>query len=79
MKTEKIFSITGWVNNIIKGPSGFSVCENREIMVHPDGREISVAEWVLRCLSNPECKDSEKVLEAITKHRDGLKSGKIRL
>ena len=75
----KTFSITGWIHEIIKGTGGFLVCEDREVMIHPRGREASVAEWVLRCLANPACEDSDKVIDEIVKHRQKLKDGKIRL
>lgn len=64
------FRITDWIEEVINGTTGFKTCEQIEFMSHPNGRCISVAEWVIRCLANPKCKDSDKMLEAINKQRN---------
>lgn len=61
--------ITEWIKKIVAGPTGFESCEEHEFMIHHISRNHSVADWVIRCLANPDCKGSAKVLEGIMEQR----------
>lgn len=61
--------IENWIKEIIDGTGGFKNCEKYELMVHHINREVSIAGWVIRCLANPECEGSQKVLDSILEQR----------
>lgn len=63
--------IKTWVNNIVNGPTGFKVQEDREYIVYHD-REIGVAEFVIRCLANPACDGSQQIIDSIIERRAEL-------
>lgn len=65
-------NIEKWLGRIIHGTGGFKNCEKYEAMLHHISREYSIAEWVIRCLANPECEGSNEVIEAIIKQRSAL-------
>lgn len=64
--------IEEFADRIVNGGGGFKCMEDREFCIFPD-REVAVAEFVIRCLANPECEGSEDVLNAIINWRQ-LKS-----
>jgi hypothetical protein len=61
--------ITDWCKRIIHGSGGFLNWEDREWIVFHTSREQGIAEFVIRCLANPLCEGSDKVLEKIMKAR----------
>lgn len=61
--------ISEFVERIINGPSGLAVMEDKEFIVHQKPDRIVTAEFVIRCLANPHCKDSAAVLQAIMNKR----------
>ena len=65
--------ISRFTKRIIKGTGGFETWESREFVVHKD-RDISIAEFVIRCLANPACEDSGVVLNAIIEKRNSADS-----
>ncbi len=67
--------INNWVKRIIKGPAGFDVWEDRECVIFHHSREEGIAEFVLRCLANPNCEGSDKVLDAIMQERERKLNG----
>lgn len=63
------FSIPDWINEIVDGPGGMADYERYELVVwHVPDRQAAIG-WVLRCLANPSCEGSEKVLAAIQERR----------
>ncbi len=61
--------ISEFVERIINGPTGLAVMEDREFMVHNKPDRIVTAEFVIRCLANPLCEDSDAVLQSIMRRR----------
>ena len=64
--------INSWVNRVIKGIGGFESWEDHESVMFHNSREEGIAEFVIRCLANPFCEGSDKVLEAIIEQREKL-------
>lgn len=62
--------IRDWVTSIIKGSGGFLMWEDREVVIFHHSREEGIADFVIRCLSNPLCEGSEDVLQAIMQQRN---------
>lgn len=75
--SEKEFDIAEWIKRCVEGPAGLLDYEKYEWALRNESDEITAANWIIRCLANPICKDSEKVLEAIQEHRKE-KEGPIR-
>lgn len=61
--------ISDFTKKIITGTGGFQTWENRECVVHHQDRDISIADWVIRCLANPNNKEAEEVLQSIIQQR----------
>lgn len=61
-----IAHIDQWCDRIINGPGGMRDYHQYE---WADSGPESVAAFVLRCLANPRCADSDVVLEAIAERR----------
>ena len=55
--------------SIINGVGGLKDFEHYEMAVSKYERDITVAMWVLKCLSNPDCKGAEEALQAIIERR----------
>ena len=60
--------IEAWLDKIINGSGGFEDMEEHEFCVFAD-REVAIAEFVIRCLANPNCEGSEEILSSIIKQR----------
>jgi len=60
--------LNAWCERIIEGGGGFNMYVQRE---GGGQSRVDIAKWVLRCLGNVRCEDSDKVLEAIARHRGG--------
>lgn len=61
--------IDEFIEQIINGPTGLAVMEDREFMVHHKPDRIVTAAFVIRCLANPLCNGSAEVLQAIMNKR----------
>lgn len=61
--------IDQFIEQIINGPTGLAVMEDREFMVHHKPDRIVTAAFVIRCLANPLCNGSAEVLQAIMNKR----------
>ena len=62
-------NIDEFIEQIINGPTGLAVMEDREFMVHHKPDRIVTAAFVIRCLANPLCNGSAEVLQAIMNKR----------
>lgn len=65
--------IEDFIKEIISGPTGFKTWEDREFIVHTN-RDEAIAAFVIRCLANPRCENSNNVLEKIEARRNELLS-----
>lgn len=72
LKNFKKMDINSWVNRVIKGIGGFESWEDHEGVIFHTSREEGIAEFVIRCLANPSCEGSDKVIEAIIEQREKL-------
>jgi hypothetical protein len=61
-----------WVRWIIHGPGGMVAAEEREMIKWAGDDRTAVANWVLRCLSNPDCEGSADALSDILERRAEL-------
>lgn len=59
-----------WCRSIIEGSGGMNDFERHEVVVWQDGDRVCGAHWALRCLANPDCAGSQKVLDEIIKARE---------
>lgn len=62
-------SIPEFIDSIINGPGGFRVMESREFACWPN-RDVAIAEFVIRCLTNVSNPAAESVLNAIQEQRE---------
>jgi hypothetical protein len=62
-------NITQWITGIIDGPGGLHDFERCEFASPTVPRDEAVAAWVIRCLANVRCEDSDGVLAEIQRHR----------
>lgn len=69
MKTTEVDE---WIGNVLTGPTGFEVWEDRECIYHGISREHSAVAFTLRALANPHCEGSDEILESIIEHRSKL-------
>jgi hypothetical protein len=67
---KNTMEINNWINKIIKGPTGFETWEDREGVIFHNSREEGIADFVIKCLSNPSCNGSSEVLEFILNQRN---------
>jgi hypothetical protein len=63
------FNIKEWVKEAIHGVGGLESYEDHEVADQSEDPRLRGAEWVIRCLANPECEGSRKVLDAIHERR----------
>ncbi|MEX2017548.1 MAG: hypothetical protein WD876_03685 [Candidatus Pacearchaeota archaeon] len=61
-----------WCKEIIDGGSGFISYEEHELVIWHIKRERAVAEWVIRCLANPENEGSQMVIDSIIERRKAV-------
>lgn len=64
-----ITDIAAWCKHIIEGQAGMNSYEARELVVWHESERFSAAQWVIRCLANPDCEGSGEVLQAIVEQR----------
>ena len=64
--------IHAWCIQVIEGPGGMRVYEDREVVEWNIPIRHAVAEWVIRCLANPSCDGSAEVIAAIQRRRAKL-------
>lgn len=62
-----------WCKQIIEGPGGMNVFEDREVVVWHVSDRVAAAHWAIKCLANLNCEGSDKVLEEIIKRRAELR------
>lgn len=62
--------IADWIDQVINGPSGMTSFERHEMVVWHCSEREAAANWVIRCLANPECEGSADVLAAIAAQRE---------
>jgi hypothetical protein len=70
------FSIKEWVKEVIHGVGGLESYEDHEVADQSEDPRLRGAEWVIRCLANPECEGSRKALDAIYDRRRSNRLGK---
>jgi hypothetical protein len=63
-------TISEWITGIIDGPGGLHDYERCELASPTVPRDEAVAAWVIRCLANPRCEDSDGILAAIQEQRE---------
>jgi hypothetical protein len=70
---KKQFNIANWVKRIVDGEAGLHEFEDTEMFEDANAgeRDIRVATWTIRCLANPNCAGSGKVIDEILKERRG--------
>ena len=61
--------IKEWIDRVINGPSGMNSFEQHELVVWHCGEREAAANWIIRCLANPQCEGTEDVLHAIMEQR----------
>ena len=69
IKSLRATDIGQWCKEIIDGASGFISYEEHELVIWHISRERAVAEWVIRCLANPENEGSQMVIDSIIARR----------
>lgn len=63
---EEEISIEQWCENVIKGSGGFKSMEDREIpFFGKKGRDVAIAEFVVRAIANKNCKGSQELIKII--------------
>ena len=67
--SASVFVVADWVKDIIEGPQGMNSFQRNEIVIWNEPERIAAANWVLRCLANPRCDDSDQMLHAILERR----------
>lgn len=67
---QEITIIDKWIDQAINGGGGFLSYEEHEFVIFHVPREQAVAEWVIRCLANPDCEGSKEVLDSILEQRE---------
>jgi hypothetical protein len=65
--------VKAWALRIIEGVGGMNDYDRYEVVVWNVPERIAAAEWVIRCLANPQCEGSEEVLQAIMAQREANK------
>ena len=58
-----------WCREAIEGFAGYTTFCDREVYVPSDCPEVEGAYWVLKCLANPACEGSQRVLDEILARR----------
>ena len=72
IKSLRATKIKVWCKEIIDGAGGFISYEEHELIIWHISRERAVAEWVIRCLANPENEGSQMVIDSIIKRRKAI-------
>ena len=72
---DKIESLNDFTEHIIHGIGGLDDYINYEIPVYDD-EKLFIADWVIRCLANTDCKGSELIINEIIKKRTTDKAKK---
>ena len=67
--SASVFVVADWVKDIIEGPQGMNSFQRHEMVIWNEPERIAAANWVLRCLANPRCEGSDKMLHAILERR----------
>ena len=57
-----------WTEMIIAGRGGFRCYEDREFVVFRD-RDVSIADFVIGCLCNPNCEGTDELIKFIQNER----------
>lgn len=66
--------IQQWIEDAINGVGGWKSFETYEVVASED-RDVAIAEWIIRCLANPQLEGSAEVLAAIIERREQVKNG----
>lgn len=61
--------IEKWIDQVINGSGGMKSFERHETGGLERPNRETVAEWIIRCLGNPDCKGSKDVLKLINEKR----------
>ena len=69
---EQLQSIQQWAKDIIEGVGGLNDFEHYEMAVPHVSDRVWAADWTIKSLANPKCKQSEQVLAAIIERRAAL-------
>lgn len=75
MEKQQTIDIAGWIKRCIEGTSGLLSFEKYELAVRLESDEVVAADWIIRCLANPNNEGSEDVLQAIIQRREDIKNG----
>lgn len=70
--SDEGFNVGDWAADIIQGTGGMDDYERYEVVAWNDPDRVAAAKWVLRCLANPKCDGSDRMLAAITERRKNL-------
>jgi hypothetical protein len=62
-------TLLSWVEQVVTGGGGFQAFEAHEMPLFAYERDIELASFVIKCLANPRCEGSAKVLAAIERQR----------
>ena len=72
IKSLRATKIRAWCKEIIDGAGGFISYEEHGLVIWHISRERAIAEWVIRCLANPENEGSQIVIDSIIKRRKAV-------
>lgn len=64
--------IMEFCQQIITGVGGLHDFQYYEMAVENEPHDVCVAAWVVRCLANPHCENSQMVIDAILERRARL-------
>lgn len=63
------FDVRSWCREIVEGFGGMNAFEQSEFAVFDVPDRVAAVEWAIRCLANPNCQGSDRVMAAIAEHR----------
>lgn len=59
-----------WSQDIVEGPGGYNNWKQYEWVDTGVSDRVAVAQWIIRCLANPNCAGSGEVLKMIVARRE---------
>lgn len=69
-KLKDDFTARDFARSIVEGTGGMNSFEEHEVVDFGCSDRVAAAEWALRCLANPRCEGSQRVLDEIIRHRN---------
>lgn len=75
MEKQQTIDIAEWIKRCIEGTGGLLSFEKHEMAVRLASDEVVAADWIIRCLANPNNEGSGDVLQAIIQRREDIQNG----